>query len=267
MNIKKCLYISNNKALIRNKEMIRVPEFDNLYTEEVITDTNRVKIYIDFGIVCYYVGIYNLVDLKNAKDKIKTYTLDFYLNKIREAKNNNQFINVAEIKLVELSGASKKEVQELIDYRQAWYDRKEKEEQEKRIKRELEEEEFVENKNKELENLVLAAEQAILNKQELINKNITIYKSKYESNTLSLILYMMKRYNINVPLKTQGWINQALYSIKYNKEWGEYSYMYYNTSANSTVFSKYLSQLIKEIQNKHLKTNQIKNINKEEYII
>jgi len=62
----------------------------------------------------------------------------------------------------------------------------------------------------------------------------------------------MKLNNIKVPLKTQGWINQALANISYNQEWKDYSYNYYKSSADSKVFAKYLNQLVKAIQNKYI---------------
>ncbi len=57
----------------------------------------------------------------------------------------------------------------------------------------------------------------------------------------------MKKHNINVPMKTQGWINQALTEIYFDEEYG-WSYKYYKSSADSTVFHKYLKQLVEVIR-------------------
>jgi len=62
---------------------------------------------------------------------------------------------------------------------------------------------------------------------------------------------MMKMYGIDVPLKTQGWINNALANIFYDVENDEYSYTYYSSSKNSEVFGKYLSVLISKIKEKY----------------
>jgi len=255
---KKCLYISNNKAMIRSKELICVADIINeetykkLYIEKGKKDA---EVYLDLGVVCIYVrsitGDATIEDIKYYLGTLTNYTLQMALDNIYGRKTNNQFVNVADIKLIELSGASKEEVQELIDYRQEWYNRKHQEDQEKKLKREQEEKEYVEGKNKIAKDLVLVAEQAIINHQEVKNQDITIYKSKYESNDTSLILYMMKLYEIKVPLKTQGWINQALTSIQYNEDWKDYSYRYYKTSANSNVFNKYLNMFIKVIKDKY----------------
>jgi len=266
-NLKKCLYIRDNKAIVRGKELISIADiindesYNNLYIEKI--DRQDACVYLDLGIVC--LDVRYSIDKQMTKyqyqfDRIKhlqSITLDQLLEDIRNKKVDNQFVNVTDIKLIELSGATQKEIQELIDYRQEWYNRRHQEEQEKRLKREQEDKEYVEAKNKIIEDLVLAAEQAILNKQEVWNNDITIYKSRYDNHNISLILYMMKQYNINIPLKTQGWINQALTSIQYNEEWKDYSYKYYKSSSNSTVFRKYLNQLIKVIQEKYAVVSMI----------
>ena len=101
--------------------------------------------------------------------------------------------------------------------------------------------------------MVAKAEQSIVNKEKMQNKDITVYKSRYESNSLSLVLYLMKQYDINIPLKTQGWINNALADIFYDKDYNEWTYTYYTSSANSTVFQKYLNELVKKVNEKYSK--------------
>ena len=61
----------------------------------------------------------------------------------------------------------------------------------------------------------------------------------------------MKKYDINVPLKVQGWINKALANIVYDAEYDDYSYQYYKSSADSKVFARYLYQLVYKIKEKH----------------
>ena len=62
----------------------------------------------------------------------------------------------------------------------------------------------------------------------------------------------MKIYEIKIPLKTQGWINNALASIFYDIEDGKISYTYYKSSANSNVFRKYLSEFVGKVKDKYL---------------
>jgi len=248
-NSKKCLYIKDNKAVVRKKELINIEGYDNLYAENNMTETNRSEIYVDLGVIYLHLGNYHLLDIQLAKD-IDKFTLEYFLDLIRNAKTNNQFVNIADIKLVELSGASKQEIQELIDYRQEWYDRKAKEEQFKKSRQEQEDKEYTDSKNKIVDELVSQAEQAIINNQKVNNKEITVYKSRYESNDTSLILHMMKLYEIKIPLKTQGWINNALASIFYEED-GKVSYSYYKSSSNSNVFRKYLNEFVGKVYGKY----------------
>jgi len=258
-NSKKCLYIKDNKAVIRNKELISIAElindesYKNLYIEK--TTKQDAGVYIDLDIVHVYIrsitGDATHEDIKYYLNNATNYTLEKALENIYNRKNNNQFINVVDIKLVELSGASEQEVQGLIDYRQEWYDRKAKEEQEKKLKQEQEDKEYADSKNKIVDELISQAEQAIINNQKVNNKEITVYKSRFESNDTSLILHMMKLYEIKVPLKTQGWINQALAEIYYDVEDGKVSYSYYKSSANSNVFRKYLNEFVNKVHCKY----------------
>ena len=195
-----------------------------------------------------YLGQYDIEPetIKYKLEKAKDFTIDDYKQYITECLNNNQFINVAEIKLMELAGESPEYIQTLKDHRQKVIDLREQERVEEKTKREAEEQAYVTEQNNKAEGIINSAEQAILNKQPVKNVEITLYKSRYDSNTTSLILYLMKKHNITVPLKTQGWINQALSTIKYNEEYG-WSYTYYNSSADSTVFHKYLHQLVEAV--------------------
>jgi len=258
-NSKKCLYIKDNKAVVRNKELISIAElindesYKNLYIEK--TTKQDAGVYIDLGIVHVYIrsitGDTSHEDIKYYLNNATNYTLEMALENIHNRKNNNQFVNVADIKLIELSGATEQEVQGLIDYRQEWYDRKTKEEQIKKLKQEQEDKEYTDSKNKIINELVSQAEQSIIINQKVNNKEITVYKSRYESNDTSLILHMMKLYEIKVPLKTQGWINQALASIFYDVEEGNISYTYYKSSANSNVFRKYLNEFVNKVYGKY----------------
>ena len=258
-NSKKCLYIKDNKAVIRNKELTCIADiindesYKNLYIEK--TNKKDAGVYLVLGIVYIYVrtitGDSTHEDIKYYLSSLTNYTLQMAKDNIYNRKNTNQFVNVADIKLIELSGATEQEVQELIDYRQNWYDRKAKEDQEKKLKIELEDKEYIDAKNKIVLDLVSQAEQAIISNQEVKNKEITVYKSRYESNDTSLILHMMKMYEIKIPIKTQGWINQALANIVYDEDDKKVSYSYYKSSANSNAFRKYLNEFVNKIQDKY----------------
>lgn len=260
-NSKKCLYISNNKAVVRNKELTCIADlvsdeaYKNLYVESDYKKEGG-QVFADFGFVLMYAGYlshYNVEpdDIKHRVENIKDFSFEDYKKYITDCLNNNQFINVADIKLMELAGESTDYIKTLKDHRQKIINMREQKHKEQEVKREAEDQAYIAEQNKKAEEIINQAEQAIINKQNIKNVEITIYKSRYNSNTTSIILYLMKKYNINVPMKTQGWINQALANIIYDTTYDDYSYRYYKSSADSTVFVRYLHQLICKIKEEY----------------
>ena len=66
--------------------------------------------------------------------------------------------------------------------------------------------------NTEKEKAVGAALQIIRNGGTLQNNSLCYYKEDGSLVETSLILYLMREYHVNVPLRTQGWIKERLAS-------------------------------------------------------
>lgn len=81
--------------------------------------------------------------------------------------------------------------------------------------------------------------------KDLQNVSITNPNTGWET---SIVLHLMKEYGIKVPLKTQGWVNDALASLV-PSESGGYSYRWYKRhgKTESTVFFKYLDELYEAV--------------------
>ena len=84
----------------------------------------------------------------------------------------------------------------------------------------------------EYEQAIVNAEQSIRRKEKLLNTHI---------QGKSLIMQLFRKYGINVPLKTQGWIINSLHDI-YCYDSNKWSYHYCGN--DSTVFTKYLERLV-----------------------
>ena len=87
-NRKKCLYISNNKAVVRNKDLTCIAElvndesYKNLYVESDYKKDGG-QVFIDFGFVLMYAGYLGQYDvepetIKYRLEKMKDFTLDDY---------------------------------------------------------------------------------------------------------------------------------------------------------------------------------------------
>lgn len=72
----------------------------------------------------------------------------------------------------------------------------------------------------------------------------------WEVNGKSLIMQLFREHGISVPLKTQGWIINALHDIRYSPESGQWHYHYYKNNCDSTKMFELLPKLSAAIQTK-----------------
>lgn len=260
---KKTLYISNNKAIVRKQplrsltEITSIDKYSNIFIEAEPKD-NYAKLYLDLDVVYMNIGHTVRLDCLDDTDTmdfltfLSEFTLEDYKETIKENLKEDKWINVAEIKLMELAGESEEYIQKLWMHRER-IEKLRKEEKQKREKQKLrEEKEYVKNQNEIVANLISEAEQSILDKKTVLNKEVTIYNdatNRYDNNTTSLILHLFKLYDIKLPLRTQGWVNKGLHSLKYSD--GCWGYQYYSSSSDSTVFLKYLKELVGKIEGKY----------------
>lgn len=280
---KNCLYISTreNKAVTRQKELYPVASFtqnqNNLYFEVVDMSVGQqlFKVYIDYGFITYdlHLSFYEYHTPEEIQNRFNSIPADqfeyeYMKERIVESANKNQFVNVAQIKLLEIAGEKQELIDTLIKSRQEYInakEEKEKREYNARVeKATMQYNELIQEYN----NALLAAEQAILNKSKVVNKEMVMPEldgAYVYKNDKSLVLELFKKFEIKVPLKTQGWINAALAEIKFNDD-ATITYSYFSSSKNSTVFMKYLQQLeiaIQEAYNK-VDTNTVARMNQEE---
>lgn len=85
------------------------------------------------------------------------------------------------------------------------------------------------------------AEKDILAGKEVVNREV---------NGKSLIMQLFREHGISVPLKTQGWIINALHDIRYSPESGQWHYHYYKNNCDSTKMFELLPKLSAAIQTK-----------------
>lgn len=126
---RKCLYISNNKAVIRNKSLKNVgkltknKQYNNLYVDMKPDKNGFVQIYIDVDIVCIYTGSKAKQDrlIEDASyyfDKFSNITFSTYRDGIYEALDKGYWVNIAEVKLMELAGEPEEFIEQLIQHRE-----------------------------------------------------------------------------------------------------------------------------------------------------
>lgn len=102
-----------------------------------------------------------------------------------------------------------------------------------------EERAFCEERNKEAEQAVSAAIQIILAGGVLKNETVTFYRGRYSYSSYSLVNYLMRQYKVDVPLRTQGWINDKLSSATIEN--GKCEHLKYYRSKNGQCSQKFFS--------------------------
>lgn len=104
--------------------------------------------------------------------------------------------------------------------------------------------------NAEKETLVAAALQTIRSGGTLKNDTLCYYKDDGSFIETSLILYLMREYHIDVPLRTQGWIKERLASATVQEDFcGSVTYYRAKKSPCSQKFFDCMRDLILAVHN------------------
>ena len=76
-----------------------------------------------------------------------------------------------------------------------------------------EEKAFCQEQNDLATQAVLEAIHIVKTNGILENKTLKFFRDRYNSKSFSVVNYLMRKYEVNVPLRTQGWINDRLVSV------------------------------------------------------
>lgn len=199
----------------------------------------RYQLWEDLGVICVNQGSFDeTVSLDELTQKILAYpylgVTGFY-NKLEEAERNNWYINKVDIAVCSLLGNIKL-AEHYAQYREEQIAMIEFKREQECAECEQKEQRERKRKAKEIEKIINIAECAIKEKKTLYNIEVA---------GKSLILHLLKKHSVNVPLRTQGWVNKSLAEIRFRD--GEITYSYYKRSHDSTVFYKYLRELEEKI--------------------
>lgn len=160
-----------------------------------------------------------------------------YLKRLEMRKEKSGFISLIDIEFCRHIGRQDL-VLDYSSYREGF--RRQQEENERREKEAIEKEERIKRAEKAAayEKVISDAVLSFYNKKPVGNQKMD------DGNTL--ILHLMRKYGIQVPLRTQGWINERLAKIEYRD--GAVTYRYYTSGKDSSVFYKYLQELERRIR-------------------
>lgn len=113
---------------------------------------------------------------------------------------------------------------------------------------EEEEKAFCEEQNRIAGQAVSDAVQVIRGGGVLNNDTVKFYQSKYKASSYSIVLYLMRQYHIDVPLRTQGWINDRLVSATIeNGRCGHVRYLRARNGRCSETFFVCMDKLVRAV--------------------
>ncbi len=214
----------------------------NLYLEivkESYRDDFCFNLWEDIGIICYklsYVdGCCKLDKVVNSISNYQYLGINGFYKKLEKSKQNGCYINKVDIEICLMLGKFDL-AKQYSEYREQKIVAQEAERQAELENRKQKDGEEEERRLAEIENTISEAENAIRTQKTLCNKEL-------EGKTV--VLYLLKKHGVNVPIKTQGWINNALAKVLFSN--GEITYTYYKSSRDSTVFYGYLKELEEKI--------------------
>lgn len=259
-----------SKIYYRGEEFaVLKSESDLKYTELLIKDENNIywKLGIAHIIFDEFRNAYmNRDTTKYCDDMYNAYiNLDF--NKFFEKKiERKQYFNKCELKYISIHFP--KLYERAVNSRNVYIEQQKKtiEQRNQNIKEEQIKQ--VEKTNSLFEDKLANLKVNINLDKEIEIEDFTFYKdNKYENGKTiqNCILYLAKQYGINIPLATQGFINNRLVSYDFGN--GNFSYkITKNNKRASTSMHKYLDQIrdkVKEEQRNNIEKlkEKIKSMN------
>lgn len=217
------------------------PEHQTLFLEAVQQSSYPwYKVWEQLTDFCVCIGsVPESLTVESLIKGLKEYQflgVDGYLEKLKQTEKLGGYINLVDIEVCRMLGQNKLAVH-YAAYRENFLQKKAVKEAKEQVEREQKEQE---EKARE----IAKREKQLQEAEDFIRRRETLCNEKMVSGS-SLILALMKRHGVQVPLRTQGWINKALHSITFNQR--EISYQYYSSSSDSKVFRQYLLTLQEKI--------------------
>ena len=131
-----------------------------------------------------------------------------YKRMLAQKEANGGYINLVDIAAMSYLGEVDL-AEHYQQYRKNFLQQKEQRDLEKRRQEELEQKRQEEERQKALEAKMAEAEECV--------KGNRLVKNELLDNGKHIILCLMKKYDIKVPLKTQGWINSKLVNVIFDE--------------------------------------------------
>ena len=138
------------------------------------------------------------------------------------------------------------ELAKCVELSAVYREKQQADEKARQARAEEEEKSYCEEQNKAANQMVSEAIQIIQNGGILKNETVKFYSSRYSFSSYSIVNHLMRQYQVEVPLRTQGWINDKLHSVTIKG--GKCEYLQYYRAKNGRVSQKFFDCMRELIQ-------------------
>lgn len=231
------------KTLYNVEQITHNAEHNNLYFEVVKSkeswEEDSYCLWDDLENFCIRIDwiprYWTLEEFSEKLHQWGCFGIDGFFKRLKVSEESGYHISKADIEICAVLGEIEL-AKHYAEYREERIRRQEEKRQAVIAEREAKEREEEEKHNAEVQKTIAEAEKTIRTQG-------TLYNKPFEGKTI--VLFLLKKYGVNVPIKTQGWVNNALAKVWFQD--GKITYSYYKSSRDSTVFYRYLKELEKKI--------------------
>lgn len=183
-------------------------------------------------------------EVERSFHKRRLETVEQFIADLEYRLQECMFIGNAEIALARIAAPDRAEA--FAEGRLAYRYRKAEEAAAWHAKCEAEDAAFCSEHNAVFEDAVKTAIETIRNGGSLENRTVTHYRSRFDSSTYRIVNHLARQYQVQIPLKVQGWINHQLIGVKISGD-GLGSYTYKKGHPSDT-FPRYMRALIRAVR-------------------
>lgn len=209
---------NRTKALYKNKQMQLIT--DSIYRGETIKEeyNDHCDVYACYDGIAVGIWIgsvrtdYSVNEVMEQIRRKGMDSLENYMAAIKARLEKQDYFRYTEIEFIKYIAPELEN--QMWESRKAFAENQHKKRMEQAAQREAEDQAFIAAQNAEAEQTVNKAMEILRNGGKLDNDTVTFYESRYEHSSYSIVNYLMRKYGVNVPIRTQGWINEKLVSAE-----------------------------------------------------
>lgn len=217
-----CYKADKNTITYHNREMQRVD--GNLYkgqTEERGYDQSctlyvcypEQKVAMEIG---EFHESYSVEEIMEMYREQGLDAQEVFVEEIKKRIQNQQHIQLTWVEYLKYIDPSL--IEACMESRKSFAAKFAAKQEERREQQKVEEQKLVVKRNAAAEKTVAAAIETIRNGGTLKNDRVAFWRSPYDNREDSIFNYLMRKNGINVPIRTQGWINQKLIDVEISDE-------------------------------------------------